>query len=46
MREQGHEKLLVLTDKHLLAGGTLDICQYSKVIPHTPKTCQNLKDRG
>lgn len=31
---------------HLLAGGTLDICQHGEVIPHTSKACQNLDDRG
>ncbi len=30
-------------DWHLLAGGTLDIGQYSEVIPHTSKACQNLE---
>lgn len=32
-----------LIDKYLLAGGTLDISQYSEIIPDTSKACQNLK---
>lgn len=37
------EPSLILTELHLLAGGTLDIGQYSEVIPYTSKTCQNLE---
>lgn len=33
---------MMLIDKYLLAGGTLDISQYGEVIPDTSKACQNL----
>lgn len=33
---------MMLIDKNLLAGGTLDISQYSEIIPDTSKACQNL----
>lgn len=34
---------LILIDKYLLAGDTLDISQYSEIIPDTSKACQNLE---
>lgn len=34
---------MILIDKYLLAGGTLDISQYSEIISDTSKTCQNLE---
>lgn len=34
---------MILIDKHLLARGTLDISQYSEIIPDTSKACQNLE---
>lgn len=33
----------ILIDEYLLARGTLDISQYSEVIPDTSKACQNLE---
>lgn len=36
---------MVLTDRYLLVRGTLDISQYSEIIPDTSKACQNLEKR-
>lgn len=39
-------QFLILIDKYLLAGGTLDISQYSEIIPDTSKACQNLEKQS
>lgn len=36
---------MILNDKYLLAGGTLDISQNSEIIPDTSKACQNLEKK-
>lgn len=36
---------MILIDKYLLAGCTLDISQYSEIISDTSKTCQNLEKK-
>lgn len=41
--QAGKTHFMILIDKYLLAGGTLDISQNSEIIPDTSKACQNLE---